>query len=174
MIRSTDMSIERAFMAWKFELLRSKERSILMKKNMKITHLVNLLQRKYHHSLKLGLRVLANEIALTKAQTAVFNKLNAVLWDKLGKWFTVWKHVTFKHLAVRQENLKARCIDRLIQANMSPLRKAFVYWTRFYWNILIVEYGNRLKAWYVIQQYTKKNQELSTIKLFRKTWDKMF
>lgn len=68
MIRCAAMNTEKAFMFWKLELVRTKERAAFMKKNAKVSHFVILIQRKYDHNVKIGLKVLADGVALTKAQ----------------------------------------------------------------------------------------------------------
>ena len=66
---------------------------------------------------------------------------------------------TFGDKAARRENIKAKAIDRLIFANMSPVKQYFFTWSRFMFYKRIKEAGERMKAWYILAQYTKKHKE---------------
>ena len=62
-----------------------------MHQSIVITNYIGVLFRKESSNLRWVLRTLAEGIALTKAQTKVFNKLTAVYYDKCGRWFVHWK-----------------------------------------------------------------------------------
>ena len=49
------------------------------------------------------------------------------------------------------ESKKAKAIDRLVWASMSPFKRYFVKWTRVMWNDRLKEHGDRIKAYYILQ-----------------------
>ena len=69
---------------------------------------------------------------------------------KIGGAFAIWKMKTFSDKAAKRENLKARAIDRMIWANMSPVKHCFFTWTRYMWTRKVKEVGERMKAWYIL------------------------
>ena len=85
--------------------------------------------------------------------------MSYVCWEKLGKWFTIWKETTFRHLADEKERKRAKAIEKLVFNNMSPVKFMFWKWTREMFNGKTKEVAERMKAWFILNTYAKKHRE---------------
>ena len=72
-IRCVNMNCGKAFFLWHLEYKRTKEMEAIIRKNRILSNFGIMIQKKYNQNLKSGVRVLADGVALTKAQNAVFN-----------------------------------------------------------------------------------------------------
>ena len=59
---------------------------------------------------------------------------------------------------MEQERKKAKCIDKLVRANMSPLQRMFLTWAKYMRDMKTYEYGQAVKAGFAL--YSMFNHKL--------------
>ena len=80
---------------------------------------------------------------------------------------------TFSGYAELIEAKKAKAIERLVFANMSPIKYMFWKWTREMFNGKTKEVAERMKAWFILNTYAKKHREKEIKSLANWAFQKM-
>ena len=86
----------------------------------------------------------------TAGRQRVLNKLGHACFGRIKQAFDSWKGETFRKFAMEVERKKAKCIDRLIRNNMSPLQKSYMLWAQMMRDAQKYEYGQSVKAGFAL------------------------
>mmetsp|Transcript_1175 Transcript_1175/g.876 ORF Transcript_1175/g.876 Transcript_1175/m.876 type:complete len:207 (-) Transcript_1175:2251-2871(-) len=155
MIRSGDNALRKAMLVWEFETHAGKDKKEAQRK-FGANQLVASVDHCRRHRLRFAYNKLAAGVSLTKMQQRIFNKLWGVYFDKLAKAFRNWASNTFANYAELLLSKKARVIDQLIFATMSGSKFYFLRWIKYMLYCKMKEHGDRIKAWFIIQQGVNK------------------
>jgi hypothetical protein len=94
----------------------------------------------------------------TSSRQRILNRLGNACFGRMKQAFDSWKGDTFTKFAMEQERKKAKCIDKLVRANMSPLQRMFITWQKYCRDMNTFEYGQSVKAGFAL--YSVFNHKL--------------
>jgi len=112
----------------------------------------------------------------TAGRQRVLNKLGHACFGRIKQAFDSWKGETFRKFAMEVERKKAKCIDRLVRNNMSPLQKSVLLWAQMMRDAQKREYGQAVKAGFSLysifnHRLRENKQHMCAFALRRIKWD---
>jgi len=141
MLRSAGLMNYNLFTRWKLATFTNMEKRNEINRNRKLNDCWDCLNKKYLNHLKTGYNRLAQDSMNTNSRQRILNKLGHACFGRMKQAFDGWKGDTFTKFAMEVERKKAKCIDKLIRNNMSPLQRMFLQWAKYMRDMKTYDYG---------------------------------